>query len=367
MLFSYMKNWIIRKMVRVITGLIPVKKWRKNLRRAWLSEHSPVSFPIYNGTYKIYPPHYSTTQLCGGTEPEIFNKHGERVRTFFVRDRNLVMHCNMCSRYFQIERYNIGLETHLYGHASMLETMGKPKRRFGYLVETRGTVPEDYRLFDRHPGLNKDFDLIFTHEYDIIAKYDNARFWPSWAMSWIPAEFTTTELLDRKTKKASIVSSYKSTADLHNARTAAARYLKANHGRLGVDTFGTFDGGPHVPIHETLVDYRYSIAVENYVSPWLFTERLINCFATCTVPIYVGASDAGRFFNTDGIIQISPKDLLDIDRVVAQCSEADYESRRGAMLDNFERAKEYTNPWDYMYLHYLSEDRNEDMRERESS
>lgn len=355
MIFQYMKCRVIRGTIRVITALIPVKRWRKAVRRSWLNRYSRASFPYYDSVYTIYPPYYSSDELIDGAEPDIYNKHGERVRTYFFRDYYLLMHATMSSRYFLFERYNIGMDTHFYGHTSMLELMGKPKRRYGYLFESRGAIPEDFQLFSRHPDLHKDFDHIFTHDYDILSKYDNARFWPSCASSWIPEELSDPGLIDRKTLKASIVSSHKSSCEMHIIRTAAANYLKANHGRLGVDTFGSFDGGPLIPIHQSLLDYRYSFAVENYISPYFFTERLINCFLTCTVPVYVGATDIGKFFNTDGIIQISPKELRDLDKIVGQCTESDYQGRREAILDNFQRAQEFKNPWDYMYLKYLQQ------------
>ena len=352
MLFDHFRNSLRRVAARLGTLFLRDKQERGQRRRALLHRYSPVSFTIYNDKFPVYPPHYCGDLLPSGDEPEIYNRDGERLRLFFFRDYYASFFAPAPSRHFLCDRWNIGLDTHFYGHASMLETMGKPARRYGYLFETRAVIPDDYRIFDRHAGLHKDFDLIFTNDRDIIDKYGNARFWPNWARSWIPEALSTPDLVDRKTKNASIVSSAKTTCALHLARIAAARHLQA-HPELGVDAFGTFDGGKLIPIEDSLLDYRYSVAVENFVSPWMFTERLINCFATCTVPIYVGATDVGKFFNTDGIIQITPEDLPDIGRVVSQCSESDYASRREAILDNFNRAKEYGNPWDYLYTRYL--------------
>lgn len=352
MLSDYLKNVCCRGLARLGTSFIRNKQERGQRRRALLHRHSPVSFTIYNDKFPVYPPHYFGDTLPNGAEPDIRNKDGERMRMFFFRDYYATLFPAAPSRYFLCDRYNIGLNTHLYGHASMLETMGKPARRYGYLFETRAVIPEDYRIFDRHEGLHKDFDLIFTSDRDIIEKYGNARFWPNWATSWVPKELSTPDLVDRKTRNASIVSSYKTTCELHVVRIAAARHAKA-HPELGVDAFGTFDGGALIPIQDSLLEYRYSVAVENFISPWLFTERLINCFVTCTVPIYAGATDVGKFFNTDGIIQIAPEELRDLGRVAAQCSESDYAARREAVLDNFQRAQEYGNPWDYLYTRYL--------------
>ena len=68
----------------------------------------------------------------------------------------------MHTKYFLTDRFNFGLKTHFYSHQAMLETMGNPDKKFGFLFESMGIVPEDYKIFDKHKGLNKDFDLIMN-------------------------------------------------------------------------------------------------------------------------------------------------------------------------------------------------------------
>ena len=58
-----------------------------------------------------------------------------------------------------------------------------------------------------------------------------------------------------------------------------------------------------------------------------------------------------KFFNPDGIIRINTKS--DIDKVLKMCTKEEYERRLPAVLDNYERVKEYTAPWDYLYLKYI--------------
>lgn len=45
----------------------------------------------------------------------------------------------------------------------MLETMGKPSKRFGMLVETNGIAPKDYHKFNDNLELENYFDLFFTY------------------------------------------------------------------------------------------------------------------------------------------------------------------------------------------------------------
>ena len=41
---------------------------------------------------------------------------------------------------------------------AMLETMGNPEKKYGFLLESKTIVPEDYKIFDKNKGLNKVID-----------------------------------------------------------------------------------------------------------------------------------------------------------------------------------------------------------------
>ena len=60
------------------------------------------------------------------------------------------------------------------------------------------------------------------------------------------------------------------------------------------------------------------------------------------------------FFNEDGIIFITEKDLDRIEDIIKQCTPQEYERRLPAVLDNYNRVQEYLNMQDYLYEHYLS-------------
>ena len=137
---------------------------------------------------------------------------------------------------------------------------------------------------------------------------------------------------------------------MHAIRLQCALDCKKN--KLA-DTFGTFDGGPIVRISDTLTDYMYSIAIENDIKPYWYTERLTSCFASFTIPIYCGAPKINEFFNPDGIIFIKPEDCTNIEKVLKQCSIQDYESRIPAMIDNYNRVQKYYSITDYMYLNFM--------------
>ena len=295
----------------------------------------------------VYLPNYNHKIRIIEGSSNLYNEYGEKLEEFFIRDKHMRHDPYRKSRYFMWDRYNIGLKTHFYSHESMLETMGNPDRRYGFLIESPAIVPKSYKLFDKYKGLEKDFDLIFTYSEKILDKLDNARFVPFCATLW-NGSIAPSNNYQFKTKDISILSSDKLLCKLHKFRYDLAWKCKREH---LADTFGTFDNGGYITLDDTLREYRYSICIENIVEPYFFTERLICALANQCIPIYLGASKIDKFFNTDGIIQITEKS--DINQVLKQCTKEEYERRLPFILDNYERVQKYFNPYDFMYENYL--------------
>ncbi len=101
--------------------------------------------------------------------------------------------------------------------------------------------------------------------------------------------------------------------------------------------------------------YRYSIVVENGIEPFYFTEKIMNAFAAQTIPIYLGATEIGRFFNADGIIQIGLDDCNHIENILKRCTPEEYERRLPAVIDNFNRAMRLAaqTRFDDIYVQYI--------------
>ena len=296
-------------------------------------------------TLKIYPPYYNERIPLKPEYPDVYNTAGRKIEMFFLRDRHFstAPYGTFPTR-FLWDRFNYGLDTHFYTGKSACETMGTPKRRYAWLLEPRIKQPRDYERFEKDKALAKEFDFVLTYDEKLLDGLDNAFFFPGCAFSWV-AE-SDADIWRRKTENVSILSSRKKMCPLHCLRIALAQKCK----REGLaDAFGTFDGGKPVPMAETLIPYRYTIAVENQVSDYFYTERLISAFITMTVPIYIGARKIGQAFNTDGIIQISPDDGEHIESVLKQCGEQDYLSRLPALRENYRKALSYMNLHDLLY------------------
>ncbi len=90
---------------------------------------------------------------------------------------------------------------------------------------------------------------------------------------------------------------------------------------------------------EPLFDSMFHIAIENTSIPNYFSEKIIDCFQTRTVPIYYGCTNIGEFFNSNGIIQVNS-----IDEIINVCNQLTpdvYERLLPLIEDNME----LSNKW----------------------
>ncbi len=294
---------------------------------------------------KIYPPYYNERIPLKAEYPDVYNAAGRKMEMFFLRDRHFstAPYGTFPTR-FLWDRFNYGLDTHFYTGKSACETMGTPKRQYAWLLEPRIKQPQDYERFEKDKALAEKFDCVLTYDERLLDRLDNAFFFPGCAFSWVSE--SDADIWQRKSKNVSILSSRKKMCPLHCLRIALAQKCK----REGLaDAFGTFDGGKPVSMAEVLIPYRYTVAVENQISDYFYTERLISAFMTMTVPIYIGARKIGQAFNTDGIIQISPDDAEHIETVLKRCGERDYLSRLDALHENRKKAMSYMNLHDLLY------------------
>ena len=223
---------------------------------------------------------------------------------------------------------------------TFVDKCNAPGYNIALLMEPRSLVPDAYKYVEDHADL---FRCIFTHDSKIL-RLPNAYFL-EWADVWLTTD-------SEKTKGISLCTSSKDWCELHKARLELANYFKD---RPEVDVFygdGSFKyDREHLTYkpEEYLEHYRYSIIIENDIDRLWFTEKLLNCFSTKTVPIYVGARTIHELFNVKGIIRVN--DWHRIPYIVENLDTVkDYEQRREAIEDNFRRVERYKKPWPLRFM-----------------
>jgi hypothetical protein len=188
----------------------------------------------------------------------------------------------------------------------------------------------------------KYFDIVATHNRRLLRTNNKFVFCP-FGGSWIPPKDWR---LYKKNKLVSIVASAKRELEGHQLRHEVIE-------RFG-NAITEVMGGGYAPFEdklESVKDFRYSIVIENCKEDYWFTEKLIDCFACGTVPIYWGCPSISRFFDPEGIISFDTPEELEA--ILESLSKDDYRARLKAIKANFVRAKEYLITEDYLATHVI--------------
>ncbi len=83
---------------------------------------------------------------------------------------------------------------------------------------------------------------------------------------------------------------------------------------------------------------QFNIAIENTVQEDYFTEKLLDCFISLTVPIYIGCPNVLDYFDPKGIIIVhSLKELL---KVTNSLTPAIYQQMLPYLRENKKRAEQ---------------------------
>lgn len=80
--------------------------------------------------------------------------------------------------------------------------------------------------------------------------------------------------------------------------------------------------------------YRYSVAIENYIGPHHWTEKLSDAFLGLTLPFYAGCTNAADYFPAESFIPIDIKDPAGAARIIRQAIlDKEYEKRLPAIME----------------------------------
>jgi hypothetical protein len=198
----------------------------------------------------------------------------------------------------------------------------KNKDLYMWIMEPPSILPWVYKLAYQ----NKDrFKFIFTHNKNFHESVSNTKWYP-WGSYYIPLN---EHQIYNKSKNVSIVASSKMFTEGHKMRHDVIKSYK----HLIQDIK---QGDPVEPKIKWHRDHRYSIAIENHSIRGYFTEKIIDCFRTGTIPIYRGDSEILNYFDPNGIILF--KNTEDLESILLKCDE---------------EAENYLYPWKYIKENYL--------------
>ena len=136
-----------------------------------------------------------------------------------------------------------------------------------------------------------------------------------------------------KSRDASMVYSPKAMRHtLHYHRARFMRWLVQHMPEL--DTFGRETQRLLDDKADCLRDYRYHIAIENFVGEHHWSEKLADPFLGLTLPFYCGCPNAADYFPADSFIRIDIHDPAGaLDTIRAAIANNEYEKRLPALIE----------------------------------
>ena len=196
-------------------------------------------------------------------------------------------------------------------------------------------IAHSYQPYSDIQDVEDLLDFIFTFNKQLIDK-DPDKY------KFIPADWCSIEAAshggNEKSKLVSMLNSTKVGIDRPLRHRVVERYSNK------IDTFG---GGTQVDLKsDTLNSYMFSIAMENSIDDFYYTEKIIDCFITKNVPIYRGAKNIGDFFDARGIIQWT--NISELEDILEGISPERYQEMLPYINKNYYIAKGYINPDDVL-------------------
>jgi len=151
-----------------------------------------------------------------------------------------------------------------------------------------------------------------------------------------------------KKKLISFITSNKTFTDWHRFRVECVDYLSKNNYKFDLYGVGYNEISGKI---RGLKDYRFSISIENGIHKNYFTEKILDCFLTGTIPIYKGCPNIGDFFDLKGIIVFNTKEELA--EIINNLNSEAYESRLDSIKRNYDLALQFRWNNDIYYDKYF--------------
>ena len=206
------------------------------------------------------------------------------------------------------------------------------KQNYAWIIEPPIINGENYR--DIVEASNK-YKFVFSYLRNLETKINNYKYIPHGG-TWLRSDDIN---IYSKTKLLSFLFSDKQWNPYHRLRHRIYEIIKTYP---NINFFGSGCNNKIQNKIDSLKDYRFSIIIENSQEDDYFTEKLLDCLLTGTVPVYVGSNKIENYFNTKSIIRFNdPEQLPDI---ISTLTPEYYDSIIDSIKDNYEKAKQYIHP-----------------------
>lgn len=223
------------------------------------------------------------------------------------------------------------------------------------------------RIFEAVLKYYSKFDCVLTFDRELLKKIPNAVFFPSTEVSQFnrlpnpmgydpikSSPLDSYELPDNIYQiypKSKLVSTVVSTKAFLPGHIKRLNFIKAIQHKI--DIYGR--GIKEIPSKlEGIKDYMFSVAIENIsCDDNYFSEKIIDCFLTGTIPIYHGCIHIGEFFDERGILSFQTQEELD--EIIDGLSPEKYQSMLEYAKINFDKCFDWALNNDMAYEKYYKQ------------
>lgn len=218
-----------------------------------------------------------------------------------------------------------------YGMIEVLNYTHIPKAI--WLIEPTIINGDNYRVAIEN---QEQYDFIFTHNLEVKDKIAPGKFiYMPHGGTWLREEDINSN--QEKSELVSFILSDKQWNSGHRFRHQCYEAVK--------DRVHGYGSGANNRIQfkaSGLLPYRFSVTIENMSSIGYFTEKLIDCFLSRTIPIYHGDPTIHSVFNKEGFLQFNTvEELADI---LNSITPEMYQEKLLAVEENFNIALKYRFP-----------------------
>lgn len=193
----------------------------------------------------------------------------------------------------------------------------------------------------------KSFDTILTHDDEILKACPNARLFV-WGTTWIsPSTYSNINIGLKKPMISCLTGRKNHTVGQEFRLQLYTRqktlqfpitWLRSSKDSppLAVLSQNPLLGDSKDPL---FLEYQFSVVIENCRQNNYFTEKLLDCLLTKTIPIYYGCPNISNWFDTRGWIILETASVNDFR---TKCMYLPNYSRHINIINaNYERAKQY--------------------------
>ncbi len=202
------------------------------------------------------------------------------------------------------------------------------------LVEPKAVHARYYNII---PILRYLYHNILVRDPKLASKFNNVHSF-SFAELWI--ETDNLKLPDFSQKGGiSLIASMKNDLEGHKLRHKLISFDKSHTHQFLTPLGRAYEQFENMV--SALAPFQYSVVIENSIEPHYFSEKILNCLACKTIPIYWGHESIKQYFDTSNWLFFN--DLEDGYEKIKFASSGEHIVSHTKIHENYLQAKSYKN------------------------